>query len=440
MSLSLACSANFAGGVSGFGSSSSLEPDAGSLPVRGGFCPTANVPKPSASNVAAEPLNNSSHWRRPVDACNSSPLIALIPSKPLHHFFFETRFVHSGCHQCSHRNGQPPRMAFRRNFQCYTPSLVKIMSSNFKDWWNWSSFSLANVLHLAAILVIALILNRLLRVLTKLLVRPAASQSRAAQSREQQTRTLAGVLYSAGSKIVWAVAILMALYEFGINVTPVAALAGLASLALGFGAQNLIRDIITGFYIVLEDQYVVGDTIQVGETLGRVEHVTLRRTVVRDARGALVTISNGDIRTVGNLSRDWSQAFADIALAPESPLDKTLLALEAAAAELRADPSWSQALVDGPRILGVQSIDRSASTVRLQVRTVPTRQDEVARELRRRIQIEFQKQGIPLSSVQRFEWANPAAVPQPGVASASGASAALFATSKTLSAESPETR
>ncbi len=156
----------------------------------------------------------------------------------------------------------------------------------------------------------------------------------------------------------------------------------------------------------MEDQYVVGDTIQVGETLGRVEHVTLRRTVLRDARGALMTISDGDIRTVGNLSRDWSQAFVDIALAPESPVDKTLLALEAAAAELRADPSWSQALVDGPRILGVQSIDRSASTVRLQVRTVPTRQDEVARELRRRIQIEFQKQGIPLSSVQRFEWAN----------------------------------
>jgi small-conductance mechanosensitive channel len=321
------------------------------------------------------------------------------------------------------------------------------MSSPFTTW---SSFSLANVLHLAAILIIALILNRLLRVLTKLLVRPAASQSRVAQSREQQTRTLAGVLYSAGSKIVWAVAILTALSEFGINVTPLAALAGLASLALGFGAQNLIRDIITGFYIVMEDQYVVGDTIQVGETLGRVEHVTLRRTVVRDARGALVTISNGDIRTVGNLSRDWSQAFVDIALAPESPVDKTLLALEAAAAELRADPSWSQALVDGPRILGVQSIDRSASTVRLQVRTVPTRQDEVARELRRRIQIEFQKQGIPLSSVQRFEWANlatvPATAPQPGVAGATassgstGANAALFAPSKMHDTETQETR
>jgi moderate conductance mechanosensitive channel len=276
----------------------------------------------------------------------------------------------------------------------------------------WSNFSLANVLHLIAILVIALLLNRLLRVLTKLLVRPATSQSRVALSREQQTRTVAGVLYSASSKIVWAVAILTAMTEFGINVTPVATLAGLASLAVGFGAQNLVRDIITGFYIVLEDQYVVGDTIQVGDNIGRVEHVTLRRTVLRDARGALVTIANGDIRTVANLSRDWSQAFVDVSLAPDTALDKSLVALEAAAAEVRNDPAWSQALVDGPRILGVQSIDRTASIVRLQVRTAPTRQDEVARELRRRIQLEFQKQGIPLASVQRFQFSGATLFPE----------------------------
>lgn len=318
------------------------------------------------------------------------------------------------------------------------------MSSFFTSW---STFSVVNVLHLVVIFLIALLLNRLLRVFTKLLVRPAASQSRAAQSREQQTRTVAGILYSAGSKIVWAVAILMALYEFGINATPVATLAGLGTLALGFGAQNLVRDLITGFYIVLEDQYVVGDTIQVGDTVGRVEHLTLRRTVVRDPRGALVTIANGEIRSVANLSRDWSQAFVDIALAPDTPIEKTLAALEAAAAELRADASWSQALVDGPRILGVQNIDRAAATVRLQVRTAPTRQDEVARELRRRIQIEFQRQGIPLSSVQRFEIANPAP-PLPTAASSApspaqaklAADASFFTSAKDPAVTSPESQ
>jgi small conductance mechanosensitive channel len=263
----------------------------------------------------------------------------------------------------------------------------------------------SGVLALVTIFVIALLLNRILRVMTNLMIKRAATQARAAQVREQQTRTLASVLYGTGSKIVWVVAFLTALPRIGVNPFPALTLAGLASVAIGFGAQNLVRDLITGFYIIFEDQYVVGDTIQIGDTTGRVEHLTLRRTVVRDARGAVVTIANGEIRTVGNLSRDWSQAFVDVSLAPEAPLERTLQAVEAAAAELRGDPAWSLALVDGPRVLGIQGYDQNASTVRLQVRTVPTRQDEVSRELRRRIQIEFQRQGIPLSGVRRVELA-----------------------------------
>jgi moderate conductance mechanosensitive channel len=276
------------------------------------------------------------------------------------------------------------------------------MPSSFNHWLD---SNLPNALHLLGILVAALLLNRLLRAVTNLVIKQASAPGRSAQLREQQTRTLAGVLYGAASKVVWGVALLTALSEFGINILPAATLAGLASLALGFGAQNLVRDAITGFYIVLEDQYAVGDTIQFADYVGRVEHLTLRRTVIRDARGALVTIANGEIRTVSNLSRDWSQAFVDVSLAPETPVEKTLQALETAAATLRGDPAWSQTLVDGPRILGVQSFDRTSTTVRLQVRTAPTRQDEVARELRRRIQVEFQKQGIPVSSVHRIELA-----------------------------------
>jgi small conductance mechanosensitive channel len=276
------------------------------------------------------------------------------------------------------------------------------MPSSFN---RWLELALPNALHLIGIFVIALVLNRLLRAVTNLVIKQASAPGRSAQLREQQTRTLAEVLYGAGSKVVWAVALLTAVREFHIDITPALTLAGLASLAVGFGAQTLVRDVITGIYIVLEDQYIVGDTIQFADYIGRVEHLTLRRTVIRDARGALVTIANGEIRTVSNLSRDWSQAFVDVSLAPESPIEKTMQALESAAAALRGDPAWSQTLVDGPRILGVQSFDRSSSTVRLQVRTAPTRQDEVARELRRRIQVEFQKQGIPTSSVHRIELA-----------------------------------
>jgi moderate conductance mechanosensitive channel len=277
-----------------------------------------------------------------------------------------------------------------------------MMSSLFTSWL---TLTIPHALHLIATFVLALFCNRLLRQITNALIKPAPSQTRLAQAREQHTRELAGALYRVGSSIVWGLAILTALPEFGITVLPTFVVAGLALVGLGFGAQSLVRDLIAGFHIVFEDQYAVGDTIQVLHTTGRVEHLSLRRTVVRDTHGALVTLANGDIRAVGNLSRDWSQAFVDISVAPDEPLDRTLQALEAAASGLRGDPAWSQALVDGPRVLGIQTYGYAGSTLRVQVRTAPTRQDEVSRELRRRIQIEFQRQNVSLASVPGTEHA-----------------------------------
>jgi moderate conductance mechanosensitive channel len=266
--------------------------------------------------------------------------------------------------------------------------------------------SFATLLRLLVIFVITLLLNRFLRMLSELLIRPAGGQSRAEQAREQQTRTLASLAYGAASKAVWLAAILTALQQIGISPLPALVLAGVAGLAVGLGAQSVVRDIIIGCYIVLEDQYVIGDTVQIGEMLGRVEQLSLRRTVLRDSRGAQVTIANGEIRSVANLSRDYAQAVVDVALAPEVGLEKSLTALESAAAELRSDAAWSQALVDGPRVLGVQSYDRNASVVRVQVRTLPMRQEEISRELRRRIQLAFQKEGIPLTGTLRVEMTN----------------------------------
>jgi moderate conductance mechanosensitive channel len=259
-------------------------------------------------------------------------------------------------------------------------------------------FTIPNALHLAGILVLALICVRLLRGVANKLVKPAATQAKAAQQREQQTRVLADNVYGTGSKLIWVVAALTALPEFGISALPGVLIAGTAILGFSIGARDTVRDVIAGIQIVMEDQFVTGDTIQVGDIVGRVEQLTLRRTVVRDGRGALVSLSNGEMRTVSNVSRDWSQAFVDIAVAAGMPLEKALQALESAAAELRSDAAWSQALVDGPRVLGVQGYDHAGTTLRLQVRTVPTRQDEVCRELRRRIQLELQRQGIPVAS------------------------------------------
>lgn len=271
--------------------------------------------------------------------------------------------------------------------------------------FQWTEFAIGHGARLVAILLIALLLIRVLRMLTRRLIAAAGNHSaaRVARMREQQTRTLAGILYSGGTAVIVIVAVLTALPEFGFNITPVAAAAGLASLSIGFGAQHVVRDFINGFFTVLEDQYVVGDLVRIGDVVGRVEHLTLRRTLLRDPQGALVTIPNGEITKVANLSRDWGQLFLDAMIAPDQPLDEALNALEAAAAEFRADPAWSPMLLDGPRVLGVESLAPNGTTVRLQVRTGPTRQDDVARELRRRIQIELAGRGIQLGGLQRMQ-------------------------------------
>ncbi len=264
---------------------------------------------------------------------------------------------------------------------------------------------MARGIRIAAIVLIALILNRLLRVLTRRLIPAPGGEStgRIARMREQHVKTLAVLLYSAGTAVIIVGAILTALPEFGFNVTPIAAAAGLASLAVGFGAQHLVRDLINGFFIIIEDQFAVGESVRIGTVIGRVEHLTLRRTVVRDIQGAVVTIPNGEITQVANLSRDWGQVFVDISISPETSSDAALAALERVCAELRTDVSWSPVLVDGPRALGVESFGTAGVTLRLQLRTVPGRQDDTARELRRRIQIRFEQEHIRWGGVQRVE-------------------------------------
>ena len=198
--------------------------------------------------------------------------------------------------------------------------------------FKWTDFAVARGIRIAAILLIALILNRLLRTLTRRLIPAAGTEGlgRIARMREQHVKTLAGLLYSAGTAIILIGAILTALPEFGFNVTPIAAAAGLASLAIGFGAQHLVRDLINGFFIIIEDQFVVGESVRIGTVIGRVEHLTLRRTVVRDPLGAVVTIPNGEVTQVSNLSRDWGQVFVDISIPQETSSDAALAALERA--------------------------------------------------------------------------------------------------------------
>ncbi|HXX01291.1 MAG TPA: mechanosensitive ion channel family protein [Candidatus Acidoferrales bacterium] len=274
------------------------------------------------------------------------------------------------------------------------------MTSSLAHWMEIAGTRGARILVIA---VIAFVLTRILKALTTRVIDIAKVQARGARMREQQTRTLAGLLYSVGVAIIVAVATLMVLPEFGFDVTPFEAAAAVGSLAFGFGAQNLVKDLINGFFIVLEDQYVVGDLIQLNGETGRVEHLTLRRTVLRNVSGAIVTIPNSLVGQVANLSRDWSQAFVDVTVPSDELVGRALATLEKIAGDFRNDADWSPALLDGPRVLGVESLSLEGTVLRLQVRTALNRKDDVARELRRRIKLGFEESRIPLRQAHQVE-------------------------------------
>src|SRR3984893_5985811 len=212
------------------------------------------------------------------------------------------------------------------------------MTESFRTWMEIAGIRALRVLIIVAL---AFLIARLLKSFTSRLVQTAKSPTRVSQMREQQTRTMAALLYSVGVGLIVAIAFLTALPELGFNVSPVEAAAAVASLALGFGAQNLVKDLINGFFIVFEDQYVVGDLIQANNEMGRVEHLTLRRTVIRNPAGALVTIPNSLIGQVANLSRDWSQVFVDVTVPADENVGRALASLEKISGDFRNDADWS---------------------------------------------------------------------------------------------------
>ena len=266
----------------------------------------------------------------------------------------------------------------------------------------WLEIAGKTGLRLLVILLFAILLTRMLKALTSRLVQLAKAQTRAGQMRERQTRTLAGLLYSIGAAIIGLIAVLMSFEILGFDIAPAMATAGVASIAIAFGAQSLLKDFINGFFIVFEDQYVVGDLIQVNGETGRVEHLTLRRTVLRNPAGAVVTLPNSLIGQVANLSRDWSQAFVDVTVPAAELVGRALATLEKIAGDFRNDPDWSAALIDGPRVLGIEALSLDGTVIRLQVRTILNRKEDVARELRRRIKLGFEQSRIPLSHTHQI--------------------------------------
>lgn len=214
---------------------------------------------------------------------------------------------------------------------------------------------------------------------------------------QQRTRTLSSVLQSVISTVVWSLALILTLSELSISLGPLLAGAGVAGIALGFGAQSVVRDFLAGFFIIIEDQYGVGDIVDLGEATGTVEGVSLRATRVRDVNGALWVVPNGEIQRVANKSQLWARCVLDVEVAYSADIDEASAIMKQVATDLWHEHEASdRTILDEPEVWGVQSLGTFGVSIRLALKTEPAEQYNVARDLRARIKRAFDDAGIAI--------------------------------------------
>src|SRR5579864_1535852 len=237
-------------------------------------------------------------------------------------------------------------------------SLIAAEPENFHELWhNWREDSLAFLRHdvpkILLVLIVAIILIKLLQIVTHRLTKFSTSKEFRGL-RAQQLRTLSGIITSVGTFIIVFIAVMQVLPIVGINMGPLLASAGIAGLAIGFGAQTLVHDVINGFFILLENQYAVGDVVRVAGVKGTVEAMTMRNTTLRDDDGTLHIVPNSEIKIVSNLTRDWAQVALHVSVAYNEDSDKVVKLLNDVAQEVRNDPGFSEDIVADPQVPGIE--------------------------------------------------------------------------------------
>ena len=255
----------------------------------------------------------------------------------------------------------------------------------------------ATLLSVATIVLITMVALRLLGMAVRGVARVALQRDKE-PTREvaQKAKTLSHVVETTGRVVIFVVAGLSLLSLVWRDLTPLLASAGVATVVIGFGAQNLIKDWLAGFFILLENQYSVDDVIKVGEHSGVVEKLELRRTVLRTLDGSVVIIPNGDVRAVTNLTKEWSRVVMDVAISYDEDVDRTLEALRQVGEELAADPEVGMLVLEPPEVLGVEALGQYSVTLRMLVKTLPAKQWAVARALRARLKKMFEREGIQI--------------------------------------------
>ena len=226
----------------------------------------------------------------------------------------------------------------------------------------------------------------------------------AASRRVQRAKTMGGLLKSIITGIVVAVVGTMMLSEVGVDVGPIIASAGIIGIALGFGAQSLVSDFLSGVFMIVEDQYGVGDEVDLGEASGTVEAVSLRVTRLRDVNGTVWYVRNGEIIRVGNMSQNWARTVLDVSVAYHEDLVKVRRVLEDIAHDLWEDEDFKGVIIEEPSVWGVQELGIDGVLVRVALKTAPLEQWAVAREMRARIKARFDHEGIEIPYPQRMVW------------------------------------
>lgn len=259
-------------------------------------------------------------------------------------------------------------------------------------------------IRIAIIILLGIILDKTVdrfadRAIKKYVIKK--QQHRDMEEVEQRAETLADVFNTTTSVVVTSVVIMMVLPELGMAIGPLLAGAGVIGLAVGFGAQNLVRDFFAGLFILIEDQYSIGDVIRIGDVAGTVELINLRRTVLRDLDGVQHHIPNGEIKLASNLTKDWSKINIQVPVSYDTDIDKVTALLNKIGKELSESPEHKDSFIEAPTVLGLDKFGPSELLLKVVAKTKPGKQWEMARELRKRIKTTFDAEGVEIPFPQR---------------------------------------
>lgn len=279
---------------------------------------------------------------------------------------------------------------------------------------NWESILLTSF-RIALILAFAwggkIILNKLLQKLEQRLLRQSQSTDEPPTESAKRIETLVRLIKQASLLALWLMVVLIVLKEIGVEIGPILASAGILGLAVGFGAQNLVRDIISGFFFILENQVRVGDVAVVNGTGGLVERINFRTIVLRDLAGVVHVFPNGTINTLSNLTQEWSAYVFDIGVAYKENTDQVIAIMQQVGEEMKNDETLGPLMLEVPEIFGVDKLADSAVIIKGRVKTKPIRQWQVGREFLRRVKLAFDANGIEIPFPHRTMYYGEASKP-----------------------------